>query len=536
MPAPRRLILAAPALIGALGASTAEAQTAQPLRIGMSIGDIPRMWGGPEAGFEGVRFGGYLVYDALTLWDLSSADRPSGLTPGLATAWRMDEADRRRWVFTLRPGVRFHDGSPWDADAAIWNFDAVLLAGNGKPQFDGGRAAMIRSRLSSASSVEKIDDMTIAITTHDVDAMFPFQMSFIWFASPTHWRAMGGDWLRFAANPSGTGPYRLVSITPRQRAELEPNAAYWDQSRIPRVPRTVLLPIPDGSARVAALRSGQIDIAETLPPDAIPSLRAAGFQVLQNPYPHIWAWRLNVNEGSPFSDVRVRRAANLAVDRDGIAAMLQGAALPALGKVTPDHPWFGAPGFRLRLDLPEARRLMGEAGYGVNRRAAVSIIMPVSGGGQIVPQPMNEALQANLREAFFDVTFQPVDFGTSLNMLRAGARDASSRNAHGLNIAIPSIDPVTGWIIYDSKLVNPRGVNWGGYNSPAVDAALLAARNAFEPAAQDAAMGRLHNLLVEEAAALFVVHDLNPRGLAPRVRGFVQARNWFQDYTKITLS
>ena len=85
-------------------------------------------------------------------------------------------------------------------------------------------------------------------------------------------------------------------------------------------------------------------------------------------------------------------------------------------------------------------------------------------------------------------------------------------------------------------LVNPRGVNWGGYNSPAVDAALLAARNAFEPAAQDAAMGRLHNLLVEEAAALFVVHDLNPRGLAPRVRGFVQARNWFQDYTKITLS
>ena len=530
----RRPLLAAPALVVALGASTAEAQNAQPLRIGMSIGDIPRMWGGPEAGFEGVRFGGYLVYDGLALWDLSRDDAPSGLTPGLATSWRMDEADRRRWVFTLRPGVRFHDGSPWNADAAIWNFDAVLLSGQGKPQHDSGRAAMVRSRLSSANTVEKIDDMTIAITTHEVDAMFPYQTSFIWFASPRHWQALGGDWLRFAANPSGTGPYKAVSITPRQRAELEPNAAYWDPTRIPRVTRTVLLPIPDGSARVAALRSGQIDIAETLPPDAIPSLRAARFQVLQNPYPHIWAWRLNVNEGSPFADVRVRRAANLAVDRDGMAAMLQGAALPALGKVTPDHPWFGAPGFRLRLDLPEARRLMAEAGYGPNRRAAVSIIMPVSGGGQIVPQPMNEAIQADLRQAFFDVTFQPVDFGTSLNQLRAGARDPSSRGAHGLNIAIPSVDPVTGWIIYDSKLVNPRGVNWGGYNSPAVDAALLAARNSFEPAAQDAAMGRLHNILVEEAAALFVVHDLNPRGLAPRVKGFVQARNWFQDYTKIS--
>lgn len=115
----RRAILAAPALITTLGASEAEPQASQPLRIAMSIGDVPRLWGGPEVGFEGVRFGSYFVYDSLALWDLSRDDAPSTLMPGLATSWTVDEADRRRWVIELRQGVRFHDGSPFDADAAI---------------------------------------------------------------------------------------------------------------------------------------------------------------------------------------------------------------------------------------------------------------------------------------------------------------------------------------------------------------------------------------------------------------------------------
>ena len=529
----RRTLLAAPALVTALGASQAEAQQAQGLRIGMSIADVPRLWGGPEAGFEGIRFGSYFLYDSLVLWDLTRADAASGLTPGLATAWRIDPADSRRWMFDLRRNVTFHDGSPFDADAAIWNFDAIL--NSRAPQFDASRSALVRTRIASVASYEKLDTHSIAITTREVDGMFPYQMSFIWFASPAHHQALGGDWARFMANPSGTGPYRFVSLTPRQRAEFEPSRAYWDERRIPKVARTIIIPIPDGSARVAALRAGQIDIAESLTPDAIPSLRAARFQIVQNSYPHIWAWRLNTLPDSPFHDVRVRRAANLAVDREGMVSMLQGSALAALGKVASTDPWFGNPQFRLRHDLAEARRLMTEAGYGPSRRAAISVIMPVSGGGQMVPQPMSEFLQASLGEAFFDISFQSVDFGTSINMLRAGARDPSSRGAQALNVAIPSIDPTAGWIIYDSNLVNPRGVNWGHYTSPAVDAQLQVVRRQFEVAAQNREMGRLHDILVDEAAALFVVHDLNPRGLSPRVRGFVQARNWFQDYTQITL-
>jgi ABC-type transport system substrate-binding protein len=80
------------------------------LRIGMTAADIPRTLGQPDQGFEGNRFTGLTMYDALTMWDLSSADKPSVMIPGLATEWAVNDADKKKWTFKLRPGVTFHDG------------------------------------------------------------------------------------------------------------------------------------------------------------------------------------------------------------------------------------------------------------------------------------------------------------------------------------------------------------------------------------------------------------------------------------------
>ena len=96
------------------------------LRIGMTAADIPRTLGQPDQGFEGNRFTGLTMYDALTAWDLSSADKASVMIPGLATEWVVDAADKKKWTFKLRPGVTFHDGSPFNADAVVWNVDKVL--------------------------------------------------------------------------------------------------------------------------------------------------------------------------------------------------------------------------------------------------------------------------------------------------------------------------------------------------------------------------------------------------------------------------
>ena len=96
------------------------------LRIGMTAADIPRTLGQPDQGFEGNRFTGLTMYDALTMWDLSSADKPSVMIPGLSTEWKVDDADKKKWTFKLRPGVTFHDGSPFNADAVVWNVEKVL--------------------------------------------------------------------------------------------------------------------------------------------------------------------------------------------------------------------------------------------------------------------------------------------------------------------------------------------------------------------------------------------------------------------------
>src|SRR4051795_3423660 len=85
------------------------------LRIGMTAADIPRTLGQPDQGFEGNRFTGIPMYDALTQWDLSKSNGPSLLIPDLATEWKVDDKNKTEWTFKLRPGVTFHDGTPFNA-------------------------------------------------------------------------------------------------------------------------------------------------------------------------------------------------------------------------------------------------------------------------------------------------------------------------------------------------------------------------------------------------------------------------------------
>src|ERR1700730_15968982 len=114
------------------------------LPIGMTASDIPLTPGQTDNGGEGMRFMGYTVYDALVNWDLSSADKPSDIVPGLATSWSVDSSDKTKWIFRLRDGVTFHDGSAFTAQSVVWNFEKLL--NDKSPQFDPRQAAQGRSR------------------------------------------------------------------------------------------------------------------------------------------------------------------------------------------------------------------------------------------------------------------------------------------------------------------------------------------------------------------------------------------------------
>src|SRR5262249_17812191 len=119
--------LAGAVVLGGLLASPAPVAHAQSVvRIGMTAADIPRTLGQPAQGFDGNRFTANTMYEGLTTWDLSSADKASVVIPSLATEWAVDPNDKTKWIFKLRPGVKFHDGSDFDAAAVVWNVEKVL--------------------------------------------------------------------------------------------------------------------------------------------------------------------------------------------------------------------------------------------------------------------------------------------------------------------------------------------------------------------------------------------------------------------------
>ena len=202
------------------------------VRFGISMADVPLTTGQPDRGAGAYKFTGLTIYDPLVAWELDVADRPGKLIPGLATEWKVNDADKTLWTFKLRDGVKFHDGSAFNADAVVWNLEKVF--NKDAPQFDQRQAAQVRPRLPSIASYKKTGDMEVEIKTKAVDALFPYQMLWFLVSSPAQWEKLGKDWNKFASEPSGTGPFKLARLVPRERAELVKNEATGTPSASPR--------------------------------------------------------------------------------------------------------------------------------------------------------------------------------------------------------------------------------------------------------------------------------------------------------------
>lgn len=504
------------------------------VRYGISLSDIPLTTGQPDRGAGAYQFTGYTIYDPLVSWEMDIADRPGKLIPGLATEWSVNPAEPTKWTFKLRKGVKFHDGSAFDADAVIWNFDKVL--DDKAPHFDKRQSAQVKPRLPSVASYRKVDDETIEVTTKSVDSLFPYQMLWFLVSSPAGYEKAGKDWDKFASAPSGTGPFKLDKLVPRERAELVKNTEYWNPKRMAKVDRMVLIPIPDALSRTNALLAGQVDLIETPAPDAVPQLKAANMKIVSNITPHVWNYHLSMLPGSPWTDIRLRKALNLAIDRDGVVALMNGLAKPAVGQVDPSSPWFGKPKFELKYDLAAAKKLVAEAGYSPQKPLKTTFIVAQGGTGQMLSLPMNEFLQASFKEIGIEVDFKVVELEALYTAWRKGAKDESMAGITANNVAYVTSDPLYAIVrFFHSNQVAPTGVNWGWYQNPAVDALIDEAKKTFDTAKQDELMAKAHEIIVDDSVLVWVVHDTNPRALSPKVKSFVLAQHWFQDLTTIGL-
>jgi peptide/nickel transport system substrate-binding protein len=504
------------------------------LRVAMTLADIPLTDGAPDQGTEGVRFSGYTIFDPLVNWDLSQADHPADITPGLATEWAPRADDPTRWIFKLRQGVRFHDGSPFNADAVIFSLERAMNSAH--PAYDASAHRQLALFIPAVKAWRKIDDFTVEIETKGVASQLPYQLTRFLVISPAQYEAVGRDWAAFRRNPSGTGPWRMETLVPRQRMELVRNADYWNKERIPKVDRLVLLPIPEVSARTAALLAHRVDWAESPSPDTVPRLREAGFTISTNAIPHMWPYTLSVLPDSPLHDIRVRKALNLAIDREGLVRVLNGLAVPAVGSVPPDHPWFGNPSFHIRYDPAEAKRLLAEAGYGPDHHLRLKFAISTAGSGQMYPLVMNEFVQENFRQVGVDLELEVLEWEALRARRRDGAQGASNRGIDAINNSYGTNDPYNALQRYvHPSEIPPAGSNWGNINDPILTSLTEQVDAEFDRSRQDALLAKLHERMVDQAYFVWVVHDVGSRALSSRVQGHVHAKSWFVDFSPISL-
>jgi peptide/nickel transport system substrate-binding protein len=303
---------------------------------------------------------------------LTAYDKDLKLVPMLAERWENPEPTK--WVFHLRKGVTFHDGSPFTADDVIFSSQRSLTPGSDMKGYG-----------ANATDTKKIDDHTVEVTTPTPNPILPRDWTFLYMMSKS-WaeknktteatNVKGGESNYANLHENGTGPFMVVDRQPDVKTTLKRDDGYWNKSMPSNVTDVVFQPITQESTRVAALISGEMDIVLPVPVQDWPRLESEpNVQVLNEPEARAVFIGMDqhrdellfssVKGKNPFKDKRVRQAVVLAVDTNVInQKIMRGAAKP-LGTLIADKingydESFGAP---YKQDAAKAKKLLADAGY-----------------------------------------------------------------------------------------------------------------------------------------------------------------------------
>lgn len=289
------------------------------------------------------------VYDRLVDFDL---DDPSTLLPALATDWKQDGT---AWTFTLREGVTFHDGSPFDANDVKASLDRLLKIGQGQAYL-----------VDDIASVTVVDPKTVRIETKAPTVFLASNLSRIEIVADEdiarHADDMGEAW--FGENANGTGPYAFVSWTRGTQIELKRNDKWWGTFPDNPFDRVLDRFVTDGANRARGLEGGEFDLANFVPLDeALRIGETSGFHLIEGN--NLWAWPaiyLNMNL-APTNNRDFRKALVTAFDYDAMVQSFQGRAVVGRGPIPawfPGSPENGAP--EIKTDMEAAKAALAASG------------------------------------------------------------------------------------------------------------------------------------------------------------------------------
>src|SRR6266852_4305554 len=380
---------------------------------------------------------------------LFDIDEKLNIVPQLALSHETS-ADGKEMTIKLRPGVKFHDGEPFDAEAAKFSLDRHLTL----------PTSFRKPELAALDHVEIVDPLTIKLVLKTPFSPLIAQLTDRagMMVSPKAAKAEGD---KFALHPVCAGPYKFVERVQQDRIVFEKFADYWNTDNV-LIDRVVFQPIVDSTVRLANLKSGGLDLIERLLATDIRDVRADPKLALSTALSlGYFGLTININndknKGPLSQSEKVRQALDLSIDREAInQVVFNGEFTPGNQWVSPEHPYYQKAFPIGKRDLAKAKALLKESGAALP--ISVDLMVPKGAENEAVAQ----VLQSMAAEAGFDLKIRLIEFATSFKQSQAGEFQAFLIGWSG------RIDPDGNSYVF---LHTNAPQNDGGYSNPEADKA-----------------------------------------------------------------
>ena len=465
------------------------------------------------------------IYDRLVERDMTvPSNQP--LVGNLATSWTISP-DARTYTFKLRQGVKFHDGTPLDAEAVKFNIDRDSDPSH-KFYHEAG-AGSLKLGYGNLASVVAVDKYTIRIVHKDPFADFLPVLAFGTYsiASPAAIQRYGND--EYPNHPVGTGPFKYVDREKGVKVTFERNPDYW--AGAPALDGFVVRPLPEAVTRVTALRTGEVDWINAVDPDSMAGVKADPNLVLAlAQLPNTWGYIPNHKYG-PTTKLALRQAMSWAIDRETLCRdVMKGLAVPAKGAHAAGTPGYDPNIAGYGYSPTKAKQLLAAAGF--PNGLPLEIWIPAGGAGSPFGIQMNEFIQQNFKAVGIDAKFDQQEFQTFQNNMANGIQ----QGVNALQVGFSVDEFVNLQRMFRSDLQPPNGnSNPGWYSNPAVDALLRKALGTTNDQQRRAVYYQAEQRVVDDAAWVFVVNQQAARAWNKKVKGFVNPSSYMFTFRTVSL-
>jgi len=442
------------------------------------------------------------IFNKLVRW---KDTKLSEIVPDLAESWSKS-ADGLKWTFKLRKGIKFQDDTPFNAEAVKFNLDRINDPALGSPN---------RSLFEDIAKVTVIDDSTVEIDTKKPSPTLLEVLAepYSSISSPV---AVQKNGRAYSRNPIGTGPYSLAEWIPGQKVVLKRNPNYFEAAG--KAATITFRPVPEGSARVIELETGNADIALSLAPESADEIKQhKATDLVVEPSSFQISFDLNATK-PPFNDPRVRQAVNYAINRDAlIKTILQGYGKSPEG-IFPEGVQGRAKQTSYSYDIEKARKLIAEV-YPSGFKEKIVIWTPA--GRYMKDKTVAEVVQGSLNDLGFETEFKVWEWASYQKTLyrpepgKGTGKGSDDANLWMLGTSITNAD----WRLR-RKLSSKSDSNLSGYNNPGVDALLDKASRDLEYASRMKTYGDIQNIVWnEDPSALVLFDQVQLIGVAKGLKG-----------------